>query len=566
MYKFQVLVLAIVALFLFGGALADSPSLMTYQGVLLDASDNPLVNSTHNVTFKIYDEEMLGTGNMLYEWNFPTLTTDASGGFTVTLNNLNQTDFADTSLWLEIQVDSDGPMDPRIRLTAAPYAIRAGGSWSLNGNENPDDLFFLGTTDNSPMEFKVNNYHALHFMPPDVYSSFNVLTSSIIGGHGNNTVTEEVQGGTISGGGYYNTIGGIDCRNKITQNFGTIGGGADNKVLAKYGSVGGGYSNNASGEYSTIPGGYNCLASGDYSFAAGYKASAIHNGSFVWGDYTEATVHTTGDNQFKIRASGGVIIGGGVDANVEINDANNVTAIQFHGGSHSMRMKNSSDELIIKHDAEAGKIILYPSGSLDASIELNGGNHLLRMKNSSGDLTITNDAEASTIKLFPSGSTTGESIRLNGETGAVVTEILKICNGCDISEPFAMTDDVMLPEGALVVIDAANPGRTTLSTRPYDPCVAGVISGAGDINPGLTLSQHGIFDDGQNVALTGRVYCLATAANGAIRPGDMLTTSNIAGHAMKATDRGRAFGSVIGKAMTSLNDGEGLVLVLVNLQ
>jgi hypothetical protein len=105
-----------------------------------------------------------------------------------------------------------------------------------------------------------------------------------------------------------------------------------------------------------------------------------------------------------------------------------------------------------------------------------------------------------------------------------------------------------------------------LSARAYDPRVAGIISGAGNINTGLTLSQHGILDGGQNVALSGRVYCLVTASNGAIRPGDMLTTSDVPGHAMKATDRGRAYGAVIGKAMTSLDSGEGLVLVLVNLQ
>jgi hypothetical protein len=35
---------------------------------------------------------------------------------------------------------------------------------------------------------------------------------------------------------------------------------------------------------------------------------------------------------------------------------------------------------------------------------------------------------------------------------------------------------------------------------------------------------------------------------------------------MKATDRGRAYGAVIGKAMTPLAKGTGLVLVLVNLQ
>ncbi|MFT7670022.1 MAG: hypothetical protein ACI8X5_002729, partial [Planctomycetota bacterium] len=54
--------------------------------------------------------------------------------------------------------------------------------------------------------------------------------------------------------------------------------------------------------------------------------------------------------------------------------------------------------------------------------------------------------------------------------------------------------------------------------------------------------------------------------NGAIQPGDRLTTSSLAGFAMKATDTTRSVGSVIGKAMSALAGNTGLVLVLVNLQ
>lgn len=67
----------------------------------------------------------------------------------------------------------------------------------------------------------------------------------------------------------------------------------------------------------------------------------------------------------------------------------------------------------------------------------------------------------------------------------------------------------------------------------------------------------------QNIALNGRVYALATAVNGPIKPGDLLTTSNLPGHAMKATDRELWPGAVIGKAMSKLEQGEGLVLVLI---
>jgi hypothetical protein len=59
---------------------------------------------------------------------------------------------------------------------------------------------------------------------------------------------------------------------------------------------------------------------------------------------------------------------------------------------------------------------------------------------------------------------------------------------------------------------------------------------------------------------------LADASNGPIEPGDLLTTSSAPGQAMKVTDHARAQGAILGKAMTGLSEGNGMVLVLVALQ
>ena len=68
------------------------------------------------------------------------------------------------------------------------------------------------------------------------------------------------------------------------------------------------------------------------------------------------------------------------------------------------------------------------------------------------------------------------------------------------------------------------------------------------------------------MALTGRVWVKCDASAGAIHAGDLLTSSSRAGYAMKASDRERAYGATLGKAMSALESGTGLVLVLVNLQ
>lgn len=152
--------------------------------------------------------------------------------------------------------------------------------------------------------------------------------------------------------------------------------------------------------------------------------------------------------------------------------------------------------------------------------------------------------------------------------GITHTKVLEILGGADLSERFDVADDeAAITPGMVVSIDAEHEGRLLVSREPYDHRVAGIVSGAGGVTAGMVMGQQGsVADGGHAVALTGRVYCLATASNGPIRPGDLLTTSAIPGHAMRVDDAARAQGAVLGKAMGTLEQGQGLVLVLVGLQ
>ena len=83
---------------------------------------------------------------------------------------------------------------------------------------------------------------------------------------------------------------------------------------------------------------------------------------------------------------------------------------------------------------------------------------------------------------------------------------------------------------------------------------------------GAVLGNLPGLENAPPVALSGRVYVYCDASGAAIEPGDLLTTSDTPGHAMKAADHARAQGAVIGKAMTALESGRSPVLVLVSLQ
>ena len=149
--------------------------------------------------------------------------------------------------------------------------------------------------------------------------------------------------------------------------------------------------------------------------------------------------------------------------------------------------------------------------------------------------------------------------------GNAAVNCLTIKGGCDLVEGFD-SQTAQLEPGTLMVIDPAHPGQLMPSTNAYDSKVAGIVSGAGGVNPGIKMGQDGVMDGKNPIAMTGRVYVKATAVNGAIKPGDLLTTSDVAGRAMKASDAGKSQGAVVGKAMSSLDKDTGLVLVLVNLQ
>ena len=129
----------------------------------------------------------------------------------------------------------------------------------------------------------------------------------MIGGSPVNLVAPGVLGATIGGGGVVSYLGNSSYTNKVTADFGTVGGGRQNNRWGDA-TVGGGFQNTC-GYAATVPGGILNSAAGFSSFAAGFRAKANHTGAFVWADSTDADFPSTANNQFLIRASGGVGIG-----------------------------------------------------------------------------------------------------------------------------------------------------------------------------------------------------------------------------------------------------------------
>jgi hypothetical protein len=144
--------------------------------------------------------------------------------------------------------------------------------------------------------------------------------------------------------------------------------------------------------------------------------------------------------------------------------------------------------------------------------------------------------------------------------GTVRTDGSFIGGGADYAELLPGVQG--LEPGDVLVIGPD--GQLTRSTQPYQTNVAGVysaqpgfIAGAGDESSDLT---------GQiPLAVIGIVKVKASAENGPIQPGDLLTTSSLAGHAMRCGEDPQV-GTIIGKALEPLAEGAGVIKMLVVLQ
>jgi hypothetical protein len=286
---------------------------------------------------------------------------------------------------------------------------------------------------------------------------------------------------------------------------------------------------------------------GSALYARAYNDTADGIAFWAHNDHTTSTDATA---VLSNDGSGPLLKGFGGNGGEDEFRVHNDGAIELFDGSHDSTVLIESTE----GGTDNGAQIAMANGSGTRTVELDAAIY------DGGALYLKDGSGNTNVLIYGDYGNTGD--------GRVVTDELQITGGSDLSEQFDIRgEDVQIAPGLVVSIDPSRPGHLSVSDCPYDSKVAGIISGAGGIKTGMMMGQVGSEADGQHpVALSGRVYCWADAAAGAIQPGDLLTTAERPGHAMKVTDHLRANGAILGKAMTALEDGKGLVLVLVSLQ
>jgi hypothetical protein len=221
--------------------------------------------------------------------------------------------------------------------------------------------------------------------------------------------------------------------------------------------------------------------------------------------------------------------------------------IQLDGHTGSISLTGTNGREYVRLSADPKAITLLDSDGNEAIILGTFGNALIlgTQGNGGGRLIVRNDAGKDVIVL-------------DGPTGDITLE------ASDCAEEFDVSSSEEKEPGTVMVL--GQEGELRQSDRAYDKKVAGVISGAGLYKPGIVLGRTPSRRGRVPLALAGKAHCKVDADYSSIEVGDLLTTSHTPGHAMKAEDPLQAFGAVIGKALTPLEAGRGLIPILIALQ
>jgi len=243
----------------------------TYQGQL--KKDGNPVNGNCDFVFSLWNAESGGTqiGSNLDRTNVPVI----NGLFTIQLD-FGTGAFQGEARWLRIRVRCPAGsgdyavLEPRQPLTPAPYALALPGLWTQQNATSPN----------------------------------------LIGGYSGNSVNSGVVGATISGG------GASGDANRVTDNYGTVGGGYGNTADGYVATVGGGRNNTAYSK-SFVGGGEGNTASGISVVGGGVSNTAKDYSSTVgggWGNTTNSWFATIGGGQSNTASGYAATVPGGRQA------------------------------------------------------------------------------------------------------------------------------------------------------------------------------------------------------------------------------------------------------------
>jgi hypothetical protein len=487
-------------------ALSQIPRTISYQGVLTDATGNPVPGGTYAIVFKLYDVSSAGTAL----WTETQSLTAANGVINAIIGGTTLLNLPfDKQYWLGVTVGTGSELTPRLPLTSAAYGLRAADAnaifgFGVSATPQPNMLIPLDASGKFPVSVVSGGTSGNFIRRGSADTSRGSSTGPIL------LVSNLEDGDGING----RSVKGIGVGARSDSSDGVTGwtGGATHSGV--YGSSTQGRGVVGQSTYNNGVVGWTGSESGSMSGVFGHSTNAIgvsglsQNNNGVVG-------------QTNVSSSGAYagVLGTSLNGTGVKGYSENYVAIQA--------VSRSADNAAIAAGNEGGGPAIYAQGGSKGVAGVFRGNVIL-------------------------------------QSLSTQATILELGEGLDYAERFNLSDSTDIIPGTVLVIDSDQPGKLKASDQAYDRKVAGIVAGAKGLGSGVRLGGT-LYD--KDVALAGRVYCNVDGTYGEVTPGAMLTTSPTAGYAMVVRDYTKASGAILGKAMESLGVGQkGQILVLVTLQ
>lgn len=241
------------------------------------------------------------------------------------------------------------------------------------------------------------------------------------------------------------------------------------------------------------------------------------------------------------------------------------------GAPSTIRLDGGFGNVTLGGGGQDGEFFLKnDEGETTIRLDGSNGDVTLGGESQDGDLLLKNEEGETTIRLDGAGDFRSSfscrwlppKIYLDGGSGEIFATAFATELACDID--WGDIPSFSLPLGMVMIMtpDGLRPCFEAHDKRAVGVVVTGKNASNSDVLSGKEPPEKTPL----SIALVGKVSCQVDAQYGSIEIGDLLTTSPTPGHAMKVTDPAKAFGTVIGKALEPLQEGKGLISMLVTLQ
>ena len=534
------------------------PRTLSFQGRLLDKTNTPITAET-NLRFAVYNSPSASGSALLWQ-EVQEVTPNQDGYFTALLgkkSSLSQSVFNNNpNLFVGIAVGSENELQPRQQLATGGLSANSQSLQGLKPITDTDKTENVILALDSSGDLTIGGSASPTFQATGgqfTIAGQTLLMTTNPGSNGNIALSPDGSGivdmqAPLQNTTNNNTLGGVPGAVEVADLFAiTTSSSSQSALTVRQNSIGdiiSGFSNDiAKFRVDTI---------GNTMFAGNLQI----NGNTIGTNATTFGIANTNVVNLSIGENATTLSLGGRNGTTTINNT-----LEVKGSTNLTGPVNANDLITANGGIKvaSGKNFTLTDFTPGAIPFIGISNQLTQDANSFAWEPI-----GKSFKVVGAVCVKAIAGACAGSAAGTIYAANATVQAADLAENYISSQqleagDVVIPESL------GNNLAVVKSTDAYQPQVIGIIS----TKPGFTLNSDAKGDathpNVYPLALQGRVPVKVTTSNGPIKSGDPLTSSNIPGVAMKATQPGQ----IIAKALESYENSDpnavGKVMAFVNI-